>query len=111
MRLGLKTVVWPIQMQDRSGGLLENNSVHRAERKECEQRLAMGRPVWLMEDSCRTAVGGKIREESILKGLPNQAKLIQLGSVLNGIKWVARTNPDICRVHKKATYRSPQSYI
>lgn len=44
----------------------------------------MGRSVWWMEDSCRKAVGGKIREKSIIKDLKNQGKLVKLASVLNG---------------------------
>lgn len=42
MRLGLKTVLWPIQMQDRNGGLSEKNSVNQAQRKGRGPRLAMG---------------------------------------------------------------------
>lgn len=44
----------------------------------------MGAPDWSTEDSCRRAVKGKFQEEPIVKGLKNQAKLIQLDSVSNG---------------------------
>lgn len=44
----------------------------------------MSRSVWWMGNSCRRAVGGKIREEPIVKSLKKRGKLIQLASVLNG---------------------------
>lgn len=44
-----------------------------------------------MEDSCRRAMGGKIREKPIVKGLKNLGKLIQLASVFIGAPEPTRT--------------------
>lgn len=56
-----------------------------------------------MEDSCRRAVGGKIRKKPIVKGFKNLGKLIQFASVLNGEPESTRTFVGLTkRLHMEA---------
>lgn len=41
-KLGLITVAWPIQMQERNRGLSEKNSMNQTQRKGRGPSLAMG---------------------------------------------------------------------